>query len=651
MKEPEIRIKDFKFFKEYHDEFLKSLTENDKEQFMSCANDEEKFSFIHDRISGTKLDFNLHVESSKNNGIAQSFKDKGNKCFQQEKYEESVKMYNEALIHFEFVEGTSKDISIVFANRSAALYHLEKYEAALEDIRVAQNLGYPKDIVYKVKDRKAKCLLALHQNKSALEALKDALVSVDDSKLPVERKNKMRLDIQIMISMLSKHKKLTNEPLHQSEAPLKQFIRSSKTFPYVSNKIAIENNETEGRFAKATENIKAGDNILAEDPYACMLLEGYAKTHCYNCLKRVSLTPFPCKRCSRVIFCSDTCEHIAQTTHHAVECSIIPFIWKSGLSVICYTSLRIMSQTEESFFERIRTYLGDKNEDKSYQLSCSEEKYLKIHNLVSHSDRRPVDDYLHTAHVADFLFQLLKKVNYFKSGDAKMEKFIGGLLLHHIQCLQFNCHEVADLLTSGKSSKTRFIGAAVYPTLSLFNHSCEPNIVRYFQGGKVYVNLCKNIKRGEQICENYGPLYSVEPRSERQQILKTQYWFDCHCIACENNWPLFAEMEGSQDLRFKCETCKNVVIVSASTMDFMIDCDSCNSSMNVFKGLKKLQDTESLSCLANKYMDSGDFQKALEKFLRLITLLDENLVPPYKDYILCQRSIQTCFLNLSGICF
>lgn len=107
----------------------------------------------------------------------------------------------------------------------------------------------------------------------------------------------------------------------------------------------------------------------------------------------------------------------------------------------------------------------------------------------------------------------------------------------------------------------------------------------------VYVNLCKNFKKGDQICENYGPLYSQVRKTERQNTLKSQYWFDCHCIACEHDWPLFEEMQAAQDLRFRCETenCHNVVKVATNTTQFMIKCDKCDQFINIFKGLKNLQ--------------------------------------------------------------
>jgi hypothetical protein len=43
--------------------------------------------------------------------------------------------------------------------------------------------------------------------------------------------------------------------------------------------------------------------------------------------------------------------------------------------------------------------------------------------------------------------------------------------------------------TSAEGAKSAFIGAAVYPTLALFNHSCDPSIVRYYVEDYVVVQV------------------------------------------------------------------------------------------------------------------------------------------------------------------
>ena len=42
-------------------------------------------------------------------------------------------------------------------------------------------------------------------------------------------------------------------------------------------------------------------------------------------------------------------------------------------------------------------------------------------------------------------------------------------------------------------------GTAIYPTLALLNHSCDPNITKYFDGKKVIVVAGKKIFKGINI--------------------------------------------------------------------------------------------------------------------------------------------------------
>ena len=40
----------------------------------------------------------------------------------------------------------------------------------------------------------------------------------------------------------------------------------------------------------------------------------------------------------------------------------------------------------------------------------------------------------------------------------------------------------------------------------------------------------KNIFKGEEICENYGPIFFHSPKDDRQMRLSKQYWFTCQCV-------------------------------------------------------------------------------------------------------------------------
>lgn len=64
-----------------------------------------------------------------------------------------------------------EEMSIVYANRSAALYHIEDYDQALRDISLAMP-NYPKHLLHKLYERKARCHLAQKDFDEAMKAFK-----------------------------------------------------------------------------------------------------------------------------------------------------------------------------------------------------------------------------------------------------------------------------------------------------------------------------------------------------------------------------------------------------------------------------------------------------------------------------------------------
>lgn len=53
-----------------------------------------------------------------------------------------------------------------------------------------------------------------------------------------------------------------------------------------STAIEFDENRLEGRFARSSQSIKVGEEILVEKPYAAILLQKYSQTHCQHCFQR-----------------------------------------------------------------------------------------------------------------------------------------------------------------------------------------------------------------------------------------------------------------------------------------------------------------------------------------------------------------------------
>lgn len=80
----------------------------------------------------------------------------------------------------------------------------------------------------------------------------------------------------------------------------------------------------------------------------------------------------------------------------------------------------------------------------------------------------------------------------------------------------------------------------------------------------------------------------------------------------------------------------------------MIPCSKCGKSTNILKGLKAMQDTDSLYKTGTKYSEIGDHEEALKSYLSILKILDETLALPIRDYHLCQQRIRHCMLALGN---
>lgn len=123
-----------------------------------------------------------------------------------------------------------------------------------------------------------------------------------------------------------------------------------------------------------------------------------------------------------------------------------------------------------------------KHEKKYCHFSLPSHDYRTIYGLIRHEDKRNENSFFQYTFLATFLIDLLTAVGYFELDENVDDSviFIGTLILRNLQFLQFNSHEIFDLLKHKRdnSTQTVSIGAGLYSTLALFNHSCNPSIVR-----------------------------------------------------------------------------------------------------------------------------------------------------------------------------
>ncbi|XP_068146195.1 SET and MYND domain-containing protein 4 [Drosophila tropicalis] len=647
------------FFAEYYlklKETAGSSCESDITKISKCQNDDERVAYVDQLEWVQKGDADLLVAQefhNKDEKLAAEIKERATAAFKAKKWLEAMLLYTRNYITLP--SDKVPELRIALANRSATLYHLQKYKECLLDIQRSIDLGYPKDLIYKLYERQARCHMALKDYPHTIESFKKCITAMDDSTLSSDKRAKLNLDAMTMIKMLQHDPRTAKQDAKQKKLATSSVsstaLQQEKEF--LSDLVRIDQNKQEGRFARAAADVKIGQELLVERPFVAVLLEKYAKTHCEACFMR-TVVPVACPRCADVVYCSEKCQQLAANKYHKYECGILPSIWRSGASINNHIALRIFASKPWSYFKDLKPLI-DVELPVEKLISLPKDDFRRVAQLERHQSERQPSNFFQHVLMARFLAKCLRASNYLGSAEPQKEdvQALTSLILRSLQFIQFNTHEVAELhkFSSTKSEKSIFIGGAIYPTLALFNHSCDPGVVRYFRGSTIHINSVRPIEAGLPINENYGPIYTQDKREERQSRLKELYWFECCCDACLENWPLFEDLPRDV-IRFRCEApnnCAAVIEVPPTCNDFMVKCVTCGENTNILKGLKVMQDTEMMTRTGKRLYESGDYSKALYKFIDLLRIMYEVLAPPFPDFCESQQHLKDCFLNLGNV--
>lgn len=138
------------------------------------------------------------------------------------------------------------------------------------------------------------------------------------------------------------------------------------------------------------------------------------------------------------------------------------------------------------------------------------------------------------------LLLLSERLKVIRSSDEDYFR-IGALLLKHIHQISINSIVLFHQpIVSGPHDiygidiKSQAIGSAVFPTVSLMNHSCVPNTEIFYKGCTAFVKTMQPLAAGQEITISYGPVYKKMSRAERLDTTTSQYYFRCDCTACSD---------------------------------------------------------------------------------------------------------------------
>lgn len=664
-------------FDSLYDELTKQLrlsgnVKNISDEFSGLKTDQSRAAFTMNLKHVKDVIKVPDLGASKSNIDALKFKDLGNKQFQKGDYHEAAKLYTKSIAHAP-LQNDVNTLSISYANRSAALYHMGLHNDALLDIDRATANSYPEEMRYKLLERKAKCLRQIGNYSCAADFFKEALSVLPASNLGSNKRDALQKDLSSQLSECLKNTidtsvrdlKVSEDVDNSSNTgnggniqDRPEHLRQThEVFTSLSAACDVAYTENKGRFIVSKRNLKPGETILVEKPYASVLLLDHTLSHCHHCFKRI-VAPIPSAVSCLAVFCDETCRKAA--TYHEYEWPSLEVIAKSRVGKFGYLALRTITKYGPEFLRKFKMELHKGQfevESKKLQGCGTNGKYEAsefnaIYNLVTHACDRTVQDLFRRSVLAVFLLKCIEKGTFFSNltkDEVSFREFVAGLLLSHLQAFPCNAHEISELDLKKNdiaASVAVEIGAGIYSTLSLFNHSCDPVVNRNFYGDMCVVRTIKPVKKGEEISDNYGAVYAVHSLAERQEKLRPQYYFQCSCQACEENWPMYPEINYQKRI-WKCSNCKAPLpLVNGDTR--FVHCSACNMQENIDGKTRALESSEKNYELAFNKLLKGNIQEALPVFLVHLQILDKLLCRPWRDFNNCQEAIKQCFSILGN---
>ncbi|XP_020862651.1 protein-lysine N-methyltransferase SMYD4 isoform X2 [Phascolarctos cinereus] len=284
------------------------------------------------------------------------YKEEGNKAFQKKAYKAAAMLYSQGTSH---ARPNTQEMSLCFANRSAAFFYQAQYEICLEDIGRAQMHGYPERLQPKLMLRKAKCLVALGRRQEAALAIRDLEQNVAAREAGTGTPHLQDLQRRLRhLKTRGQEDKGPAEAHPTGPAPASKEVHlkaENERIPGAASSVSLCSDPSRGRHLIATEDILPGELLVKEEAFVSVLNPGETlwqrlgpeagrdsgaapgDLRCHRCLKPTMAT-VPCQGCSYAKYCSRQCMQLAWERYHRTECSLGGTLLTLG--VFCHVALR-----------------------------------------------------------------------------------------------------------------------------------------------------------------------------------------------------------------------------------------------------------------------------------------------------------------------
>ena len=122
-------------------------------------------------------------------------------------------------------------------------------------------------------------------------------------------------------------------------------------------------------------------------------------------------------------------------------------------------------------------------------------------------------------------------------------------------------------------------------------------------------------------------------------MLQRQYFFECICKACKENWPTLSTLRGARSV-YQCVHCGSAF---GNNPKQSKKCSKCKKAHAVGQLMRRTENMEDQARKAVCSMDPANAEIAFKKYSGLLEDLVRGVKMPSWDLVLCQQIVNQTF--------
>ena len=284
---------------------------------------------------------------------------------------------------------------------------------------------------------------------------------------------------------------------------------------------------------------KPGEEILRCQPFSHVVSQALVAQICDACLKQSTNNLQRCSGCKYIRYCGAKCQK-ASWTQHKEECQYL----KKVSPKIPPDTVRLLARII------IKLKTGGSREI----ATLPDGSKRAFADLMSHQKEIIRDQ--HRMEAFNTYFEVLRQC--FKDIIPKQEVFeiYGKVLINSFNIMN------DDYLP---------VGIGLYLAPSTLDHACRPNATVVFTGKTLHVRCIEPVNLFTEVRIGYTSLSNT--KSNRQEDLKSQYYFDCECPECLEETQESKLREALKFGALQCTNCHAPVVIALG------NCMNCKTEL------------------------------------------------------------------------